>query len=45
MDQEDPSRPWRKRYSLAPTQIALIFLAQGDTTVKAKAICELFSEN
>ena len=27
MDKADPSRPWRKRYSLVPTKIGLIFLA------------------
>lgn len=45
MDQMDPAQPWRKRYSLVPTQIALIFLAQGDNLMKSKAICELFSED
>ena len=33
----------RRRYSLVPLQVALIFLAQGKPEIKAKAICELFS--
>lgn len=44
MDQSDQSGPSRKRYSLAPTQIALIFLAQGSVQVKARAICELYTD-
>ena len=45
MDQVDPSRPWKKSYSLVPTQIALMFLASGTDEVKAKSIFDLFSEH
>lgn len=44
VDSSDPYSKANKRYSLVPTQIALIFLSQGTTEVKAKAICELFTE-
>ena len=44
MDQNDPQNPDRKLYSLVPTQIALFFLAQGTADEKAKAICELFTD-
>ena len=45
MDQGSQEGEWRKRYSLVPTQIALIFLAQGTSDIKARAICDLFDSN
>ena len=34
-----------KRFSLIPALIALYFLSQGSTEHKAKAICDLFSDD
>ena len=43
-EDDEERRTFNERFSPVPTLVALIFLAQGSTDVKAKAICELFSE-
>lgn len=43
MERLDADSPWQRRYKMAECQIALIFLAQGHASTKARAICELYA--